>query len=97
MRYLKTHCRLILIILLIGLSPHSLADSKSHGNEQLTAEQRERLEERRKHFESLTPQEQAKIREARKKYKEMPADERRKLKEKWKNMTPEERRQYHKD
>lgn len=57
----------------------------------LTSEQRERLKERRKRFQSLPPEERQRLKEARKKFKQLPLEERKRLKQKWRNLSPEER------
>jgi hypothetical protein len=57
----------------------------------MTPEQRERLKERRKRFESLPPEEKQRLKEARKKFKQLPPEERKRLKQKWRDLSPEER------
>lgn len=61
--------------------------------ENLTPEQRAKLDKRRKQFESLPPEEKEKIRKAREHYRDLPSDQRKQLREKWRSMTPEERRE----
>ena len=65
--------------------------------ENLTPQERERIQKRREKFKSLPPEEQQRIRKARDKYKKMPPEERKRLKEKWRKMTPEERRKHTKN
>ena len=57
----------------------------------MTPEQRKRLKERRKRFESLPPEEKQRLKEARKKFKQLPPEERKRLKQKWRDLSPEER------
>ncbi len=66
---------------------------KSKRWENLTPEQRAKLDKRRKQFESLPPEEKEKIRKAREHYRDLPSDQRKELREKWRSMTPEERRE----
>ena len=57
----------------------------------MTPEQRKRLKERRKRFESLPPEEKQRLKEARKKFKQLPPEERKRLKQKWRDLSPKER------
>ena len=57
----------------------------------MTPEQRKRLKERRKRFESLPPEEKQRIKETRKKFKQLPPEERKRLKQKWRDLSPKER------
>lgn len=57
----------------------------------MTPEQRKRLKERRKRFESLPPEEKQRLKETRKKFKQLPPEERKRLKQKWRDLSPEER------
>ncbi|MBQ0721039.1 MAG: DUF3106 domain-containing protein [Gammaproteobacteria bacterium] len=59
--------------------------------QEMTPEQRDRLKERRKRFESLPPQEKQRLKDARKKFRQLPPEERKKLKQKWRDLSPEER------
>lgn len=57
----------------------------------MSPEQRKRLKERRKRFESLPPEEQQRLKEARKKFKQLPPEERKRLRQKWRDLSPKER------
>lgn len=57
----------------------------------MTPEQRERLKERRKRFESLSPEEKKRVKEVREKFKQLPPGEREKLRKKWRNLSLKER------
>ena len=57
----------------------------------MSPEQRKRLKERRKRFESLPPEEKQRLKETRKKFKQLPPEERKRLKQKWRDLPPEER------
>ena len=58
---------------------------------EMSPEQRKRLKERRKHFDSLAPAERQRLKETRKKFKQLPPEERQRLRQKWRNLSPEER------
>ncbi len=76
-----------------GESGGNYSNSNRHKRyEELTPEQREKLQKRREHFKSLPPEERERIQKARDKFHSMPAEERQKLKDKWRLMTPEERK-----
>ena len=57
----------------------------------MSPEQRKRLKERRKRFESLPPEEKQRLKDTRKKFKQLPPEERKRLKQKWRDLSPEER------
>ena len=78
---------------LLAPKEHLIARQESDASRRkdITPEQRERLKERRKRFESLPPQEKQRLKEARKKFKQLPPEERKRLKQKWRDLSPEER------
>jgi hypothetical protein len=78
---------------LLAPEKHLIARQESDANRRkdITPEQRERLKERRKRFESLPPEEKLRLKEARKKFKQLPPEERKRLKQKWRDLSPEER------
>ena len=88
------------------VSPQHLADKredKQKGGdkkdrkrfESLTPDDREKLRERREIFKSLPAEERERIERAREKYRNLPPERREELKEKWRKMSPDERREYH--
>ena len=58
---------------------------------EMSPEQRERLKERRKRFDSLPPEERQRLKETRKKFQQLSPEERQRLRQKWRNLSPEER------
>ncbi len=58
---------------------------------EMSPEQRKRLKERRKRFDSLAPEERQRLKETRKKFKQLPPEERQRLRQKWRNLSPKER------
>ena len=77
------------------LTPKTWLIARQEGDarhrKEMTPEQRDRLKERRKRFESLPPEEKKRLKEARKKFRQLPPEERKKLKQKWRELSPEER------
>jgi len=65
-------------------------DAESRKKE-MSPEQRKRLKERRKRFDSLPPEERQRLNDTRKKFQQLPAEERQRLRQKWRNLSPEER------
>ena len=57
----------------------------------MSPEQRLRLKERRKRFDSLAPEERQRLKETRKRFQQLPPEERQRLRQKWRNLSPEER------
>jgi len=72
-------------------------DKKKHREryDSLSPEQRERIRKRRELFNSLPPEERQRIERAREKFRNLPPERRQELKEKWRKMSPEQRRQFH--
>ena len=58
---------------------------------EMSPEQRQRLKERREHFDSLAPEERQRLKETRKRFQQLPPEERQRLRQKWRNLSPEER------
>jgi hypothetical protein len=67
-----------------------------HRYESMTPAEREKLEKRREYFKSLPPEERQRIHQAREKFHNLPPEKREALKEKWRSMSPEQRREFHK-
>lgn len=64
--------------------------------DELSPAQREQIKKRRERFKALPPEEKERIYRAREEFHNMPPEKRQRLKEKWRNMSPEERKQAHK-
>ncbi len=57
-------------------------------------QRQQRIEERRRRFESLPPQQQQRLLEARDRFQRLPPEQRTRLREKWRELPPEERRRW---
>jgi len=78
---------------LLAPEKHLIARQEGNANrkKEMTPEQRKRLKERRKRFDSLPPEEKQRLKDTRKKFKQLPPEERKRLKQKWRDLSPEER------
>lgn len=58
------------------------------------AEQRNRIEDRRRRFEALPPNQQQKLIRARERFLHLPPEDRERLRQRWQQMSPEDRRRW---